>query len=219
MDDYERNRNGKEEHVTDYSRMQNVRGDAPPGMKSVRRERSTPASLVPVEIGGQILEHIMVPSDAKTLEGNYTTGFGFNPPEPKQGERYVDTDKVVIDGILFDENTEFMWQDPDWMSSINQDFPEKDYVRMMAEGEMDEDQVAEETGLQQYYHFKAGGPMGVGYRITGDGDVQIFPKDTALGRIPLFEKDYSGHPRFVHDDEIAWRQKGETSYHGQGGMY
>lgn len=217
VNDYDRTKNGRGEHVREHSRMQDVRGEARPSMNSIRRQHE--ASLMPAVIGGQTIPKVMIPSDAKIREGSYTTGFGLNPPPPSQREMYLDTDKVVIDGIVFDENTEFEWQDPDFLSSVDEEFARSgehpNWVDEYNAGTID---LEEESGLQEFYHFKAGGPTGVGYRITGDGEVQIFPKDTALGRIPLWEKRYSGDSDFP-GDEIVWRQRGEAGFHGRGGAF
>jgi hypothetical protein len=138
-----------------------------------------------VIVAGKQFDEIVIPSDAKFNEGQYF-----------RGGRYIDADKVVIRGRLFDKNSEFAWTDPDWLSAV--DDLRQGYIPKLAQGKIDEETVAEETGIEQYYRFKSDG-----YRITEDGEVDIFPKDQPLGRIPLYETDYrGGERRFVHEDQL-----------------
>lgn len=184
-------RRGRSVPIRDYER----RGRS---AKDIRFLKVSPAT----KAWGAKVENVKLPPDAKFTEGEYMGG-------PK----YLDSDKVVVNGIEFDLDTEFEWQNEDYLSEVGEYFAQygghPNWIEDYSAGEID---LEKETGIPEYYKFKA-----EWFRITEEGDVEISPtSDVPLGRVGLWGKSYyGGKPEFDHD--ISWRRKGEARWHDRTG--
>jgi len=131
--------------------------------EAFEQKRNMPSERVRVEF--------RQPELTKNAEGFIRSG------EYMGGKAYADYESVTINGKTFDSNTVYSWDDPDFPDS-------EQFAEALEKAKKDNPNNPSPADFLDYsesvYTFKLDG-----IRITEDGDVEGFPKDTPLGRIDL----------------------------------
>lgn len=158
-------------------------------------------------VGIRLPSWVTIPSDATIKHGQFLSD-----------KKWVNVDKIVVDGHAFDSKTGYVWDDSDFPSD-DQDAI-NDAIKAAKKAREKNADSPEVWGDYLDYSKGTYSFMSEGFMLYLDSDglnIDAMPKGVGLGRIPITDlQDENGSPILQYDTEKRLREYGKqaTGKHG-----